>query len=248
MKKAVSYLRVSGKGQVGGDGFPRQRAAVAAYAKRHRLELVQEFRDEGVSGTSDIQNRPGLAALLDYVEASGVSCVLIENASRLSRDLWVQEAALGEFRRHGVAVFDASAENAGDLALDEGEEPTRKLIRRMLGVLHEWEKDMTLQKLRAARERKRRETGRCEGRKPFGSTPAEEAALRRMKELARKPRLYPRKTNAEIARLLNEEGHCSRTGVPWTAAMVWSVMKRHRERQQKQKAPRGPQAPNLRHP
>ncbi len=32
--KAVSYLRVSGKGQVDGDGFPRQRETIARYAER----------------------------------------------------------------------------------------------------------------------------------------------------------------------------------------------------------------------
>jgi DNA invertase Pin-like site-specific DNA recombinase len=32
---AVSYLRVRGKGQVEGDGFPRQREAIARFAKRH---------------------------------------------------------------------------------------------------------------------------------------------------------------------------------------------------------------------
>ncbi len=47
--RAVSYLRVSGQGQVFGDGFPRQRQAVDRYAKAHRLDLVAEYRDEGVS-------------------------------------------------------------------------------------------------------------------------------------------------------------------------------------------------------
>jgi hypothetical protein len=31
--KAVSYLRVSGKAQIEGDGFPRQRETIARYAK-----------------------------------------------------------------------------------------------------------------------------------------------------------------------------------------------------------------------
>ena len=35
--RAASYLRVSGRGQIGGDGFPRQRAAIAA---RNVLQLI----------------------------------------------------------------------------------------------------------------------------------------------------------------------------------------------------------------
>ncbi len=57
--RALSYLRVSGQGQIGGDGFPRQREAVERYAKLHGLEVLQEFRDEGVSGTKELEGRVG---------------------------------------------------------------------------------------------------------------------------------------------------------------------------------------------
>jgi DNA invertase Pin-like site-specific DNA recombinase len=50
--KAFSYVRVSGKGQIDGDGFKRQAETVSRYAKANRVEIVQEFRDEGVSGTN----------------------------------------------------------------------------------------------------------------------------------------------------------------------------------------------------
>src|SRR5215831_2477548 len=52
MVKAFSYLRVSGKGQVQGDGLPRQRAAIRVYAKTAGYTIVREFADEGVSGTN----------------------------------------------------------------------------------------------------------------------------------------------------------------------------------------------------
>lgn len=42
---------MSGKGQVEGDGFERQRQAIARFAKAAKFDLVDEFRDEGVSGT-----------------------------------------------------------------------------------------------------------------------------------------------------------------------------------------------------
>ncbi|MEI6657398.1 MAG: recombinase family protein [Planctomycetota bacterium] len=63
--KAVSCLRCSGLGQVDGDAWDRQTAAITKYAKLHGMEVVDEFRDAGVSGTKDLDNRPGLAALLD---------------------------------------------------------------------------------------------------------------------------------------------------------------------------------------
>jgi DNA invertase Pin-like site-specific DNA recombinase len=45
LTKAVSYLRCTGLGQVDGDTWDRQTAAIAKYAKTHGLQLVDEFRD-----------------------------------------------------------------------------------------------------------------------------------------------------------------------------------------------------------
>lgn len=61
--KAFSYLRTSGKGQVGNDGFPRQRDTVSRYAKANHMVIVQEFSDEAVSGTTDAMDRPGVTDL-----------------------------------------------------------------------------------------------------------------------------------------------------------------------------------------
>ena len=52
--KAFAYLRVSGKGQVRGDGFTRQLQAIRAYAKQQGIRITQVFREEGVSGTTDL--------------------------------------------------------------------------------------------------------------------------------------------------------------------------------------------------
>jgi len=40
--KAISHLRVSGKGQIDWDGFDRQREAARRYAKSVGYELVEE--------------------------------------------------------------------------------------------------------------------------------------------------------------------------------------------------------------
>src|SRR5690606_39258905 len=72
MIKAVAYLRVSGKAQVEGDGFPRQREAIAAYARAASMQLVAECLDECVSGTLPLVGRPGLSELFGRVLTNGV--------------------------------------------------------------------------------------------------------------------------------------------------------------------------------
>jgi DNA invertase Pin-like site-specific DNA recombinase len=219
---AVSYLRVSGKGQIDGDGFDRQRDAIALFAKRNGFELLDEYRDEGVSGTKELADRPGLAALLDRLESNGVRVVLVERADRLARDLMVNEVIVDQFTRAGARVLTA---DGADLTTADGD-PTRTLIRQVLGAVAQFEKSVVVLKLRAARDRIRRRTGRCEGRKPFGSSPAEAAAVERIRQLRRKPIGESRLSVAAIANRLNEEGVATRQGGPWRPSTVHAILQR----------------------
>jgi DNA invertase Pin-like site-specific DNA recombinase len=56
--KAFGYLRVSGKGQIEGDGFPRQLQAIKAHAAANGISVVKVFREEGVSGSVENMDRP----------------------------------------------------------------------------------------------------------------------------------------------------------------------------------------------
>ena len=222
MVKAYSYLRVSGRGQITGDGFPRQREAIATFARRQSITIVEEFRDEGVSGTRELASRPGLAALLDRLEHNGVRLVVVERADRLARDLLVGEVIVGQFRKDGVRVVDASGTNL----TAEGGDPTRVLIRQVLGAVSQFEKAVLVLKLRAARDRMRRRTGRCEGRRPFGYYPHELQAVDMIRALRRKRRDGSPLSFADVADRLNALSISTRTGVAWSAGSVFAIMKR----------------------
>ncbi len=223
MTNAVAYLRVSGKAQVHGDGFPRQRATVERFAKASRMTIISEFRDGGVNGATDLEHREGLAALLDTIESDGVEIVLVERADRLARDLMVSEIILGQFRDLGIQVI--SADSGVDLTVND-EDPTRTLIRQVLGAVAQFEKSVIVLKLRAARDRVRRAKGRCEGRKPFGTRPGEANILDRMRQLRRKRPGQPRMSFTNIAYILNAEGHRTRMGKPWRGPTVRKILVR----------------------
>jgi len=82
-------------------------------------------------------------------------------------------------------------------------------------------------KLRAARQRIRSREGRCEGRKPYGFHPNEQAIIEHMKQLRWKPVKDVALSFEGIARQLNDEGHTTRYGKPWTRAAVHMVLSRH---------------------
>lgn len=222
--KAFAYLRVSGKGQIDGDGFPRQRECVNRYAKRNGIVIEREFVEKGVSGTKDAFDREALTDLFVAIKSNGVRLVLVEMASRLARDLMVGEILLGEFRKLGVRVI--SAECGTDLTVEDND-PTKKLIRQVLGAISEWQKSVDVQKLRAARVRIRKAGGRCEGQKPYGQTEAERGVIELMRNFRSSGASI-----AEVANKLNEQGikprNETRAGKPalWHPTMVQRILAR----------------------
>lgn len=209
--QAVSYLRVSSVGQVQGDGLPRQREAIENYAERNGIQIVGEFRDEGVSGATEHADREGFTALLERIAGNCVRLVLVERSDRLARDLLVQETLLNSLMKLGVKVIDAST----GLDLTDESDPSRRLIRQVLGAVAEHDKACLVAKLRKARERKRITAGRCEGRKPYGMKVGEDRGLQRIKAL-RGEGLSLR----AIAARLNAERIPTRGGKAWSFGTV----------------------------
>src|SRR5690349_10559244 len=102
--RCFSYLRVSGKGQIEGDGFTRQRTAIEQYANAHGLKVVRWFEEQGVSGAKDLGNRPALQELMVALHSNGTRIVIIEKLDRLARDLMVQETIIGDLRKSGFEL------------------------------------------------------------------------------------------------------------------------------------------------
>jgi DNA invertase Pin-like site-specific DNA recombinase len=209
--QAVAYYRTSSAANVSGDSLERQRQAVTGYAKAHCVEVVASYYDAAVSGADPIDQRPGFADLLNRVESNGVTMVLVEDASRFARDLTVQLTGHARLQTMGIELVPV---NAPEHFRDET--PTAVMIRQILGAVAQFEKAQLVAKLRAARERKRRDTGRCEGAKP----PAPEV-VRLAKRLQR--RQYSLRA---IAQQLAEQGHSSPTGKPYTAEGVRKLLAR----------------------
>ncbi len=62
--KAYGYLRVSGQGQIDGDGFRRQEDEIRAYSKSSGIELAGVYQEQGVSGTTDETERPAFQEMI----------------------------------------------------------------------------------------------------------------------------------------------------------------------------------------
>jgi len=226
--KAFGYVRVSGRGQVDGDGPERQKEAIQKFCAAHGLGEVTSggwYEEEAVSGTVEALSRPMFSSLLDDIGVYRMRfpgapvCIVVERMDRIARDLIVSELLLKECAARHIPVYAADQGLVDQTCQDA--DPTRKLIRQIMGALAEWEKAVIVKKLRAARDRKREAIGRCEGVDPFGSRPDEGATLYLLRQYQLDGMSY-----GQIAIKANEQHRTTRAGKPWTKHSVYQVLNR----------------------
>jgi DNA invertase Pin-like site-specific DNA recombinase len=123
---------------------------------------------------------PGYKRLREALKANGTRTIIVETANRFARDLMVQEVGFAMLQQRGMTLI---ADDSPSPFLDDT--PTARLIRQILGAVSEFEKAMLVAKLRGARERKRRNGIKVEGRKGIAETRPETIEVAR--KLARKP-------------------------------------------------------------
>jgi DNA invertase Pin-like site-specific DNA recombinase len=157
--------------------------------------------------------------MLEAILANGVRTIVVEQLTRVARDVGVQENIIKDLRSHGITIVSATEDL--DLMSDD---PARVAMRQMLGVFSQYEKAMLVAKLRAARRRKRQTTGRCEGAKPYGHHPKypnEPATLATM------VRLRAAGTTLQgIADALNDSGIRPRRGQRWGVRSIAGILGR----------------------
>jgi DNA invertase Pin-like site-specific DNA recombinase len=214
--EVVGYLRTSSATNVGEgkDSEARQRKAIEGYAKRAGTVVVDWFYDAAVSGADPVESRPGFAAMLARIASNGARTIIVETANRFARDLMVQEVGFAMLRDLGITLIAADSPAS---FLDDG--PTSKLIRQILGAVAEFDKAMTVAKLKGARDRVRRRVGKCEGRKSYAERDPGMIAL--AKEIkGRGGRVSLR----EVAAELETNGYVTPSGKRYSASAVASMI------------------------
>ena len=177
---------------------------------------------EAMTGTD--AERPVFTRMLSDLLSNGCRIIIVERLDRLARDLGIQMQLVGLLCSKGITLI--SADTAQDITAAFSGDPMLKAMVQVQGVFAELDKSILVNKLRKAREKVRREKGRCEGRKPFGYYPGEEKALTRIKQLYRKPRGGKRLGFYQIATILNKESYPTRKGTPWSGSQVTAILKR----------------------
>lgn len=217
--KVVAYLRVSTDRQAeAGLGLDVQEEAIRQWAKGMGHRIIGWHRDAGVSGSNGLEQREALPDALATIRSGRARGMVVYRLDRLARDLVVQETLLSEVRRIGGEVLSTALSEA-DYLRDDPDDPTRKLIRQILGAVNEYDRAMIGVRLRAGRRLKAENGGYAYGSPPVGYR-AEAKALvvdeseRRAVARARELRDQG-KSLRQIAGVLDEEGHRAKRGGRW---------------------------------
>jgi DNA invertase Pin-like site-specific DNA recombinase len=159
--KLAAYLRVSTDRQAEhGLGLDVQRQAIREWSKANGHRVTVWASDEGVSGSNGLESRIGLADALAAVRSRQAGGIVVYRLDRLARDMVLQEQLLSEVWRMGGRVFSTSAAEDSYLDPDGADaDPSRALIRQILGAVAQYERAMIRLRLRAGRRRKAEQGG-----------------------------------------------------------------------------------------
>jgi len=85
---AVSYTRVSSEEQALKDmSIPAQQKAIHKYvASNTEIDLVREFKDEGISAYAPADKRPGFCEMINFCKAKDIRYILVHKLDRFSRN------------------------------------------------------------------------------------------------------------------------------------------------------------------
>lgn len=229
MSNIVAYLRVSTLGQADGYGLDVQEEGIRAWARKGGHRIVAMETDIGLSGADGVVARPGLSAALGRIAAGEGTGLVVYKLDRIARDVILQETVLSDLRRNGLTLHSTFAAE-DEVLFHDPNDPTRDLIRRILGAVAAYERDVINLRLRAGRARKKAVGGYFGGRPPYGfraegrelvPAPEEQRAIRRMFELRSGGATYE-----AIGDQLAREGLHPRSGANWRKTTIHRVMER----------------------
>ena len=188
----VVYLRVSTDQQADtGQGLEIQEEACRSWLRQGRHRVVEVCSDAGRSGGADVGHRPGLARALALVGADRADGIIVHRLDRLARDLVLQEQLLAELHRRGKYLASVDPTEHASL-MASPHDPTRALVRRILGSIAQYEREVIRLRLIAGRTQKKLNGGYAGGGPPYGwaavrgdlvKIPDEQSVIRRMRKM-----------------------------------------------------------------
>src|SRR5438445_896292 len=86
-RNVALYMRVSSEDQAERGTIGAQRDFLRQFATLYSLPVIEEYEDDGITGTLPLSQRPAGRRLLDDAQSGRFGCVLVYRVDRLGRSL-----------------------------------------------------------------------------------------------------------------------------------------------------------------
>ena len=219
-KHAIAYIRVSTDEQ--SLSVEAQHDALSTWCTQRGFLLAAVYEDVNVSGGAKLDKRPGLLAALDALTSGSV--LLATKRDRLARDAM------------SAAMIERLAERAGASVqtvdgVGEGDSPEAKLMRGMIDLFAEYERQVIKARIKTALGHKKAKGERVSRHIPYGQqlgtdgthledNPAEQAVIAVAQELR-----HAGMSSRQIAAHLAQQGLYSRVGTVFTPSTIMAMVR-----------------------
>lgn len=232
--RLASYARWSSSGP-GEESLADQDEQMSAWAAAHDHDIVSVHHDDHLSGTLSWEDRPGLFAAISAIKKHHADGLLLRGLDRFARDLMEQEFTLRMVWHHGGEVFEAQAAR-GLVPRDDPDDPTRKLVRTIMGGVWAFDRDLQVARMRGGKRRKSAAGGYIGGypnrfgyrvvlgeRQPHEG---EQEIIRKIIRLRAQGEAQQLSLRKIAARLTDEHVPAPTQGGAWNHATVGNILKR----------------------
>jgi site-specific DNA recombinase len=221
--RVATYTRISTDEDHQPYSLEAQAERLGSYVKSQEdWQLTRRFSDQASGATTE---RPGLQRALTEARAKRFDLLLVYRVDRFSRSVRGLAQLLDELDTAGVAF--RSATEPFDTTTAAG-----RMMVQMLGVFAEFERATIVDRVIAGMERKASKGGWCGGSRPFGyvADPATGFLVPKPDEAPLVPIIFDRYAHSRegaraVAVWLNEAGHRTRAGRPWSHTAVLTVLR-----------------------
>ena len=153
VRKVAIYTRVSTLDQ----NVSNQLLELRDHCSKMGWEIVEEYSDEGLSGTLSREKRPALNALIKDAYRKRFDSVVCWDISRIGRSMKELVLFLSDMKDKGVGI--CSVRQGFDTSTSMGE-----IMFQFVGILSSWEREMIRERTLAGLERAKSE-GKTLGRR-----------------------------------------------------------------------------------
>jgi DNA invertase Pin-like site-specific DNA recombinase len=219
--RALIYTRVSTNEQAeSGLGLEAQMNACLAKAKELGAIETIPFTDAGLSGSTEIEERPGLWAALSQINRGDV--LIVAKRDRVARDMFLALSVERMIRAKKATFVSVAGEGSTD-------DLSGLMQRRMSDLFAEIEREMIRTRTKAAMQTKKAK-GEYLGTVPFGYKLCDdgihlEPDTQEQDVVTLVQSLRKKLSFRAIVKYLNDNGIPSRTGHRWNIQQVFNIAK-----------------------